>query len=142
MAPKTASAKLNEAKGPARRKSKRSENKPQKLLQPLGNLLKPHKTRVCKNTWSYNGGYVSESVFLCFLMHNQPPHPRTRLPLSSVLFNRTCHVNEELASCCCSTVSPAAPVALSMRCRYHMSHTRKTQNFRITETRYKINSDE
>ena len=38
-----------------RRKSKCSENKPQKLLQPLGNLLKAHKTKVCYNTWSYNG---------------------------------------------------------------------------------------
>lgn len=38
-----------------KRKSKCSENKPHKLLQPLGNLLKAHKTRFCYNTWSYNG---------------------------------------------------------------------------------------
>lgn len=73
---------------------------------------------------------------------NHPPHPPPTLPLPSVLFNRTWHVNEELAACCCSTVSPAAPVALSSRCRYHMSHTRKKKNFRITDTHYKINSDE
>lgn len=47
-----------------KRKSKRSENKPQKLLWPLGNLLKAHKTRVCYNTWSYNGDPF-QILFFC-----------------------------------------------------------------------------
>lgn len=46
-----------------RRKSKCSENKPQKLLQPLGNLLKAHKTKVCYNTWSYNGDPFHRFIF-------------------------------------------------------------------------------
>lgn len=140
VAPKseTASAKLNEADGPARSlreeggggqsKSKRSKNKAQKLLQPLGNLVKAHKTRVCKNMWNYNGGYISESCYFSFLIQKSPPHTHT------VLFARTWHINEELAAYCCSTVVPAALVALSIRCRYLMSQTHKKLHFRITET--------
>lgn len=49
-----------------KRKSKCSENKPQKLLQPLGNLLKAHKTKVCYNTWSYNGDPFHRFFFFFF----------------------------------------------------------------------------
>ena len=71
---------LWKAKGPYRsfkekERSKCSENKPQKLLQPLGNLLKAHKSKVCYNTWSYNGDpfhrfflffFFAEHFFLFF----------------------------------------------------------------------------
>lgn len=73
-----------------KRKSECSENKPQKLLQPLGNLLKAHKSKVCYNTWSYNGdpfhrfSFLQGEFFFLFLIF--------------FFFNRTLQVNEGLAA--------------------------------------------
>lgn len=69
-----------------KRKSKCSENKPHKLLQPLGNLLKAHKTRFCYNTWSYNGDPFQIFSFFFFVG-----------PFFSFRLNRTWRVNEGLA---------------------------------------------